>query len=167
MSDAHFSIDVKMVVDEVSGALIQSRLSQKSITKKVLRTIGSKGTVAVRRRMNSVLRKRTGALRKALRSYVPRDENKNFAVIGFKKQGKGTGVYAGTKAFVNEYGATILPKKRKTLSFNAGGGFRTSDAVIIPARPFFNPAIQSYFGSGAYLDDVSEMVDKEMKKIWS
>lgn len=168
MSEAVFSLEIKPLVDEVTDALAKSKKNQTQITKKVLRVIGAAGTKTVRKRMNSALRKRTGNLRKALGYYVPKDESKNFAVIQFRKKRSDEKVYAGTKAFVNEYGANILPGKRKSLLLNvgSGGAYRSSKGVTIPARPFFNPAIQEYFGSGAYVKDAQAMVDKEMEKIW-
>ncbi|TAH55200.1 MAG: hypothetical protein EWM51_03710 [Treponema sp.] len=166
MSEAVFSLEIKPLVDEVTDALAKSKKNQTQITKKVLRVIGAAGTKKVRNRMNLTLRKRSGDLRKALGYYVPKDQNQNFAIIKFRKKRATEKVYAGTKAFVNEYGARILPGKRKTLLVAGNGYFRSSKEVVIPARPFFNPAIQEYFGSGAYLKDVSDMVTKEMEAIW-
>lgn len=46
-------------------------------------------------------------------------------------------------AAIHEYGGEIKPKKAKFLKFMIQGQWRSVKKVIIPARPFLNPAINN------------------------
>lgn len=46
-------------------------------------------------------------------------------------------------ARIHEFGGVIKAKTAKFLSFKIGGKWRSKKSVIIPARPYFRPAIKS------------------------
>jgi hypothetical protein len=162
-------LDIKVDVESVIKKLEETGKSDTALTKKVLRLLGSKGVSIVRRRIRGSLRKRTGQLLRDAMYVVPKSKNKMYAVIKFRYTAKSERGWTPStvKAWANEYGTIIRAKNSKSLVVQgSAGAFRRVKEATIPARPFFVPAISSYFQSGAYRQDVSAMVDKELAKLW-
>lgn len=79
---------------------------------------------------------RSGHLRRSITSGVDKRGNSVMGWIG-------TNVIYGR---IHEEGGTILPKKGKYLRFPINGSWRTVKKVVIPERPFLQPAIEENIG---------------------
>lgn len=142
-------INASVDIEEVQQALAGTSKSLNSIQKSVLR-IAAKGTAKrIKAAINtSDLQKRTGELLKAY-------------VYKVKKDGSQANVFP--KALTGK-DRTIFPKAM-TLSYGHDGPTKRAKNWYIAPRGFVQ-AGQQYAESGAYMDDVQKMIDKELEKYW-
>lgn len=137
-------------VSSVQEALAGTSKSLKAIERQTLR-IAAKATARQVRALitASDLHRRTGELRKAYTYKV-------------KKSGSEAVVFP--KALGGGKSDTIFPKAM-TLSYGHDGKTERASHWRIAPRGFVQGG-QQYAESGAYMDEVQKMVDKELDKYW-
>lgn len=137
-------------VSSVQEALAGTSKGLKAIERQTLR-IAARATAKQVRALivASDLRRRTGELRKAYSYKV-------------KRSGKEAVVFP--KALGGGKGDTIFPKAM-TLSYGHDGKTERASNWRIAPRGFVQGG-QQFAESGAYMDEVQRMVDKELDKYW-
>lgn len=92
---------------------------------------------------------------------------KNFKNIKNKKE-KGSTWILNSSYYANwlERGANIAAKKRKYLTFKVNGEWKKAESVSIPARPFFQPAVDEYWNSKKSVEIQEAELQKILKKYW-
>lgn len=142
-------INASADIKEVQLALAGTSKSLKSIQKSVLRIAGKETAKRIRAAINTGgLQKRTGELSKAY-------------VYKVKKDGNSASVFP--KALTGK-DRTIFPKAM-TLSYGHDGATKRAKNWHIEPRGFVQAGRQ-YAESGAYMDEVQKMIDKELEKYW-
>jgi phage gpG-like protein len=148
------SFDVKFDVSEVANKLNIAQKDQKKMIKKGLGKIG----VLIRKIARSmlsgrVLKKRTGKLYSSI----------------YYKAGNDLGLMVGSKMYYgvfHERGAKILPKKKKSLSFNIGGKWiKTKKEVVLPKKEFLIPAVNEYFNGNKGMEILDKSLQEQLDKI--
>lgn len=136
---------------DVSGAQEALAETNKSLTSIKKQTVGiiAKGAVRqIKAVVNSTTQKHTGELSKAYRYKV-------------KKDGSEANVYP--KALNSDN--TIFPKAM-TLSYGHEGRTKRAANWHIRALGFVQSG-RAWIESGAYMNDVEKMIDKQLDKFWS
>ena len=137
-------------VSAVQDALSETTKSLKSISKATLRVVAKATAKTVRAAIiSSDLHVRTGELRKAYTYKVKRD-------------GSEANVYP--RALTNG-DRTIFPKAM-TLSYGHNGPTKRARDWRISPRGFVQRG-QQFAENGGYMDEVQELIDKELEKYWS
>lgn len=140
-------LSVQADIAEVQEALAGTSKSMLSIQKQTVGII-AKGTVkAIKTAINSTTEKRTGELSKAYRYKV-------------RKDGSEANVFP--KALRSD--STIFPKAM-TLSYGHSGPTKRAKNWSIKALGFVQSG-QQYVESGGYMNDIEEMVQKQLDKYW-
>lgn len=97
-----------------------------------------------------VLHRRTGRLRNSILTRVTQSTHSVTGEIGSNV------VYAR----IHELGGVITPKKAKALKFYIPGvGWRTSQKVTIPSRPYLRPALMDS------LPEIRVLIAEEVRKL--
>ena len=112
----------QLPLETTQAAITESREFLRAEVQKNLRKGGDRG-----------LHVRTGTLSRSVRTYL-------------KLNSKGADLSLGMVFYgwVNNFGATIVPKKAPRLRFNIPGvGWRSAARVVIPARPFAEDALNA------------------------
>ena len=142
-------IQTQVDIEEVEKALAGTSKSLKSIRKSVLRIAAKETAKRVKAAIStSDLQRRTGEL---LKAYVYKVKKDGSAASVFPKALSGNG-------------STIFPKAM-TLSYGHDGPTKRASSWHIAPRGFVQ-AGQQYADSGAYMDEVQKMVNKELEKYW-
>jgi hypothetical protein len=124
------------------------------IANKILRAVVNKAKARVKRMVYRHLNKGTGELKKRITT----------SVRGEWARIKSTPPYI---AQTLEYGKTILPVKRKYLTFKdkEGKWIRTKKVVIKP-HPYFFDEIQAFLASTEYQEVLDKTLAKEIQRLW-
>ncbi len=142
-------IRTQVDIEDVEKALAGTSKSLKSIRKSVLRIAAKETAKRVKAAINtSDLQRRTGEL---LKAYVYKVKKDGSAASVFPKALSGNG-------------NTIFPKAM-TLSYGHDGPTKRASHWHIAPRGFVQ-AGQQYAESGAYMEEVQKMVNKELEKYW-
>lgn len=135
---------------DVSGAQEALEATNKSLTSIQKQTVGivARGAVKqIKAVINATTQKHTGELSKAYRYKVKRD-------------GSEANVYPKALKSNN----TIFPKAM-TLSYGHSGPTKRSANWNIRALGFVQSG-KAWIASGSYMDDIENMVDKQLQKYW-
>lgn len=107
----------------------------------------------------SGLHNRTGMLRNSIslrRFYQLEPGGEGVAVIGAGNKGV-------PYAAIHEYGGTIKPKVQKYLRFKIGERWITKKVVVIPARPYLQPAVDVKTQEfGTYVQDALDRIVSQL-----
>jgi len=142
-------IRAEIEVKEVQDALAGTSKSLKAIEKSVLRIAAKETAKRVKAAISaSDLQRRTGELSKAF-------------IYKVKKDGSSASVFP--KALTRS-DHSIFPKAM-TLSYGHDGPTKRAASWHVAPRGFVQ-AGQQYAESGAYMNEVKKMVEKELEKYW-
>jgi hypothetical protein len=135
------------------------------IAKKMMAYVFAKMRQDIRKNIKSNFKRDKGWLLRDLNYWAFDD----FSGSVFSRNSKRQGAHY---ASVLENGATISAKGDKWLTFYAGKDskgrkiLKKVQSVAIPARPYFRPIVDSYWGGGGYKAAklMDEVLEKEIKK---
>lgn len=155
-------ISIKSDVDEAMKFFQNMNVSEKSISKAMLRAVGKGGNRAIRKGYRAVLNKRTGKLYKSIR-FTPSSDGKKGWFYNTASSGKRT-AKDGRDArygYMLASGYTIEPKMaHKWLTFMADGKWHKVKQVRVNAKDYTEGPIDRYMASG----DCDRSIDKELQK---
>lgn len=168
---AAYFFNIEANVDEVQNALKGTARSIATIQKMSLRTVASGAAKVINKKLKSVIHgdgkikgiypyKMSSAYRGKIKKGDP-DE----ATIYPKGIPGGTLIIPVITTL--NYGATInVSRRHKYMKFqNRQGEWKSCKSVRIPGRHFIESG-EKYLESDAYMNDLSKLVDKELKKYW-
>lgn len=143
-------ISIAADVKEGVELLQELNIKRKTISKAILRTVGTGGKQAIRKGYRETLRKRTGKLYKSIRSYVYKNGTKvvftNDADSGKLTSKDGRVARYG---FMLASGYTIQRKDDKPLHFQANGKWVSAMSVRVRPRNWVEPSLMRFVNSHA------------------
>lgn len=134
-------------IKDVEEALAGTSQSLTSIRKQAVGIIAKGAVKTIKAAISSTTQKRTGELSKAYRYKVKRD---------------GSQANVFPKALKTD--STIFPKAM-TLSYGHTGKTKRANNWNIRALGFVQSG-QAWVDNGGYMNELEEMVDKQLKKYW-
>lgn len=148
--DLRITSDVKKLDDELKKLGYYSP----KLANKILRAVVSKAKARVKRQVYRTLKKGEGTLKRRITSSV----NGEWARI------KSNPPYI---AQTLEYGKTILPVKKKYLTFkNKKGEWIRAKQVVIKPHPYFFNEIEAFLASTEYQQVLDKTLQKEIERLW-
>jgi len=163
-------ISIAADVKEGVELLQELNIKKKTISKAILRTVGTGGKQAIRKGYRETLRKRTGKLYKSIRSYVYKNGTKvvftNDADSGKPTSKDGRLARYG---FMLASGYTIQRKDNKPLHFQVDGKWVSAMSVRVRPRNWVEPSLMRFVNSHdceARIDKVlQQQIDRFEKKM--
>lgn len=155
-------VDVEADVQQALKFFENLNVSEKSITKSVLRGIGTGGKKAMKQGYNAVLRKRTGALYKSLKYYFYKN-GKSIVFSNSASSEKRTAKdgRVARYGFMLASGYEIEPKQaHKWLTFQVDGKWVKVKKVKVLARDFTEGPVERFVNSS----ECDNRIDKELQR---
>lgn len=159
-------VSVKADVDEALRFFENLNVSEKTISKAILRSVGQGGRKAMRSGYNAVLKKRTGKLYKSLMYKVYRN-GKTLVFTNNADSGKRTAKDGriARYGFMLASGYTIEAKKGDYLTFNINGKWMKKESVTVTPRDFADTPVNRFLKSQDCDDRIEKAVQKQITKI--
>jgi len=162
-SNAEF-VSIKAEMQEVREALDYVADYTKYIHRDVLQELGRQAVRVIKRNYPLVLHKRTGMLYKGISSKFTRD--KNAVIVTSNARDMTKGYKGGTRyGWVLAKGATITPKKGKTLTFMGQNGWVRLHKLVLPGRDWIEGPAMSYLRGPQMHEDIDKVVQKKLDKL--
>jgi hypothetical protein len=158
-------VNIKVDTKEFENKLGKFRNDIPKIAKKLMAYVFVKMRQDIRRNIKSNFKRHKGWLRSDLNYWAFDD----FSGAIFSRNSKKQGAHY---ASVLEDGGTISAKGDKRLTFYTGKDskgrkiLKKVKSVTLPAKPYFRPVVDSYWGGGGYkaAKMMDEGLEKEIKK---
>lgn len=154
-------ISIAADVKEGIELLSELNIKKKTISKAILRTVGTGGKQAIRKGYRDTLRKRTGKLYKSIRSYVYKNGTKvvftNDADSGKLTSKNGRLARYG---FMLASGYTVQRKDDKPLHFQVNGKWVSAMSVRVRPRDWMEPPLVRFVNS----HDCEVRIDKALQQ---
>ena len=160
-------VSIKADVKEALDFFENLNVSEKTITKSILRAVGQGGKKAMRQGYNAVLRKRTGTLYKSLKYYLYRN-GKTLVFTNTADSGKRTSKDGRTAryGFMLASGYDIQPKAaNKYLTFQINGKWVKSKHVHVSARDFAEGPVERFINSSDCDSKIDAALQKQIDRI--
>lgn len=162
-SNAEF-VTLTTEFDAVHQALEEVKEYTKYIDRDILQELGRQSVRVIKRDYPLHFRKRTGLLYKSITSKFSRD--KKSVIITSTATNLAQGSKGGARyGWVLARGATILPKKGKTLTFMGRDGWVRLHKVVLPGRDWIVGPAMSYLHGPQVVDDIDKVVQKKLDKL--
>ena len=140
-------------IKEVHRALHATLTQSPKTAKKMLRAAVNAGRGEGKTRVYRSLKRGTGNLRQKV-SAIMKSDYEGVVVVRSE--------YAANQIF----GGEIIPKNREYFRFPIDGSFVTLDRIFIPPRWDFFGEMDRFFQSGAPLEKMEAVLEKELQRIW-
>jgi len=150
--------------DAVHQALEEVKEYTKYIDRDILQELGRQSVRVIKRDYPLHFRKRTGLLYKSITSKFSRD--KKSVIITSNATNLAQGSKGGTRyGWVLAKGATITPKKGKTLTFMGQNGWVRLHKLVLPGRDWIVGPAMSYLRGPQMHEDIDKVVQKKLDKL--
>lgn len=166
MADSNITIDQGYVrigsdLREAMAFFDGLDVNKKAIQRSLLRSVGVGARQAVKTNFGNHLHRRSGKLKKSVKSLVARSGN-SVVISNDAESGKNTAKdgRAARYGFMLAHGYTIEAKEGKTLTFNINGQWIRKHSVTVPPKDWVEPSVEKYVASG----ECKARLDKEFQK---
>lgn len=154
--------DVKECVDFFENLAV----SEKSVSKAIMRSVGQGGRRAVKRNYPTVLKKRTGELYKSIKYKVYRSGG-SVVITNSAQTDKHTSKdgRVARYGFMLASGYTIEAKKKSYLTFNVNGKWVKVKQVTVHEKDFTEGPVNRYLDSSTCTEDIDKAFQKQIDRV--